>query len=548
MSETEKPRVRVQARSIEHSAAYMKGDRNPLLVSWRPALREHYEDVRDSWQLAAARTIDATQNNGFLAGAVDASLGAVVGDGLRMSARPDAKVLGWTEDKANEWAEKAEAAFAEWANTPHECDAGGRMSFAQMQQAQYRCWLAYGESFALMPLIQRPNGKWATKVHLLPPSRIANKNNAPGLIQGVQMDAYGYPVGYWIREKDTVRGEYDVLLNARDADGRPNILHNFDAQISTVRGISVFAPIIKVVRQIDQYADATLTTALLQTIFAVTVKSNLTGISAFEGLFTEKDSTSPNGILDIGAYAEAKGQWYEGSKVDLTQHGRISHLFPTDELEFHEAKAPVQQYDGFMGWLLRETARAVGVTYENATGDYRGATYSSVRMAGAQEWLTVLRRRRNIVIPFCQAVYQAVLEEAIATKRLSVPGGLAFFYENRHALTRAAWTGPPRPQADEFKTARAYEVRKTIGATTLAEIAGEYGLDWDDMLRQQAREKDLALKLGLPDPWAPKDIMQVPGGTESVMNPPSRTAPADGDEPDAEAELQSELEAEAEAD
>jgi capsid protein len=183
-----------------------------------------------------------------------------------------------------------------------------------------------------------------------------------------------------------------------------------------------------------------------------------------------------------------------------------------------------------MRWLMLEICRGAGVTYENGTGDYRGATYSSVRMAGAMEWLTVMRRRDNIVIPFSQCAYETWLEERIGTGRIGFPGGIEAFRAQRGYASHTVWTGPPRPQADDFKTARAFQVRKDMGAITIAEIASDYGQDWDDMMRQQAAENALADELDLPRPWAPTDIMQKPEGEEIAFTAPPAPEPADTEE------------------
>lgn len=504
----EKPRIRVPAVSRaplpypQPQAAYFKGEKNPLMFSWRPALREGYVDIQNSWEKAAARAIDSIQNSGFIGNGVAVSTGGVVGDGLKLAPRPDAVTLGWTTKQANKWSRKVGSKFYLWAINPRECDAGGRMNFYMQQQAAYASYLAYGEILGLLPLIDRPHTKTMTKVALLPPSRLENRNDVEdGLYQGVKVDGWGCPQSYLIRRKPAGVGtESAVEIQACDADGRRNVLHYFDPAISTTRGISPISNVLKVTRQVDQYADATLTSALIQTIFAATLKTDIKGIAAFDGLFTDRDKQNGSDF-DIRDFGAARGEWYDGSQIDLTQHGRIAHLFPNDELQFTEAKQPGQQYDAFMGWLLREIAAGFNISYESLTGDYRGATYSSVRMAGANEWLTVMRRRNNIIIPFCQAVYEAWLEEMVMTGKLEFPGGIDKFLENKDAACTANWSGPARPQADEFKTARAYQVLKEMGVTTLSAISSAYGEDWDDVARQQSEENAYYRSLGLPEPW-----------------------------------------------
>lgn len=516
--------MRVKAGSDGAQAAFMKGERNSFFQSWNPQLRETYQDVQASWSKAAARAVDSIQNSGFMAGAVEAASGSTVGPGLRFSAQPNAAALGWGDEKADEWAAKVEAGFKAWAASPASCDAAGQMTFKQMQQAVFACYMAYGEAVALMPMIRRPGSPSLTKVSLILPSRLVDYNDeTTGWVQGVRTDGWGKPQAYRFRRRSPIVGWEEFDIRAVDRDGRPNVLHVKDPGIGVTRGMSPLATILKVTRQVDQFADATLTAALIQTIFAATLKSNINGLAAFDGLMTNGDT----GALDVEAFASARGDYYDGAKIDLMQHGRIAHLFPNDELDFKEAKHPGQAYDEFMAWLLREIARGVGVTYENLTGDYRGATYSSVRMAGAQEWLTVIRRRENIVVPFCQAVYEAWLEEEIGSGRIEFPGGLDKFLEMKAMAAKATWNGPVKPQADEFKTARAYEVRKGMQATTLAEIAEEYGRDWDDDMRQRKRENDLAQKNGLPLPWSPTDMIETREGQELALQDPGN----DGQEP-----------------
>lgn len=522
-----KQRVRVPAgsRSFTPNAAYFQNNKNPLLVGWRPQLREHTQDVQQSWVDAASRAVESVQNSGFLTKILEVETGSVVGSGLRFSSRPDAEALGWSEEEASKWARAVERAFRAWCDNPVECDAAGKMTFAKMQQAAFASYKTYGEILALLPMIQRPASMTITKVMMLTPTRLSQKTDLTSdLVQGVKSErATGFPISYLIMERDPIAVWKEREIAAYDADGKPNVLHVFDSAIGVNRGISPLAPILKVARQVDQFADATLTKALIQTIFAAVMQTNITGIDAFQGLMTTGDT----GQVDVGAFMEQKGDFYDGAKINLTQHGRIAQLFPGDELKFTESTAPGQQYDDFMGWLMREIAAGAGVTYESATGDYRGATYSSIRMAGAIEWLTVMRRRMNIIIPFCQPVFKAWLEEAIMTGRIPFKGGKFAFLANKEAACRGTWSGPAQPQADDFKAARSHEVLKGMGATTLAHISDSYGWDWDDDMRQRAEENRLAEELGLPLPHAPTTMLETKEGQDLALEEPQ----GDGSEP-----------------
>lgn len=564
-----KPRIRVPAgRRLsttaldQRQAPYVQYNREPnsYLQGFMPLLRDQSDVVGGSWERQAARVIHGYQHSGFIRGVIDVSTAQVVGGGLRMSAQPDIDTLGWDKEFAAEFSRKREASFQAWSNNPYHCDASGQLTFGQQQQAFYWCALAFGEGLALNRSIERVGSKYLTKFKLLPPSRIANTSDGQNLVQGVRIDGEGMPVAIRLLAKNSLGVIEEREVPIRDRRGMLRVLHRFMPAVAQTRNISDLATGMKAYRQFDQYSDANLTQKMIRTIFGAVVKSNLQGLTAFEGLMTEADQLNPAGALDLAAYGAAKSSWYDGSKIDLSSHGRIAHLFPNDELDFVESRAAGDEFDPIARWLWLEIAAAAGVSYESATGDYRGATYSSVRMAGAKEWLGVIRRRDGIVVPFCQEAADSVLEEDIATGRITIPGGLDAFYENRDAICRAKWAGPRQPQADDFKTARAHEVRKDMGATTLDEVFTDYGMDWDDAMHQQARENELAERLGLPLPWAPKDVLQTKEGQQLELenggdgpekkDPPAKKRRSVRDDPERDPEdaLAEELEAELETD
>jgi len=125
--------------------------------------------------------------------------------------------------------------------------------------------------------------------------------------------------------------------------------------------------------------------------------------------------------------------------------------------------------------LLREIARCLGLTYESATGDNSGATYSSLQAATAEIFAITKARRQNIIAPFCQPVFEAWLEEEIASGGIAFPGGYEAFLANRTAACRAEWRGAPRTTADDLKKAKAHETWKRLGVMSDAMICNDNG-------------------------------------------------------------------------
>jgi capsid protein len=152
----------------------------------------------------------------------------------------------------------------------------------------------------------------------------------------------------------------------------------------------------------------------------------------------------------------------------------------------------------FAKMLLREVARCLGMTFETLSGDYTGATYSSIRMATSEIWPIILRRRA-VVASFTQTLFEAWLEEEIEQEHIPFDNGLLGFLANRPAAVLANWRGPAKPQADDLKTAKAHEVYKNMGIMSDERIADDLGYDIGDEYERRAREMKLRQKLGLPE-------------------------------------------------
>ncbi|WP_283804981.1 phage portal protein [Afipia carboxidovorans] len=356
MANVTKPRLRVNTRGAvvgtyvegelvrpSHQSGYMRGNASPFFFDWNPALRDQRDDVFVSYQQAAARAIDAIHNSGWISGAVEQAVSATVGaGGLRLAARPNPQRLGWDAEKTNNWSEIVEGRWKEWSERPFECDAAGKSSIAQQTENVLRAYFSHGEALALLPFINRA-GRRGTKVQLLPPHRLTQDTNlATRMFQGVSIDSYGMPVSYRIRnhKDDFFLASYSpwVDVRARDAAGRPQVIHLFEGREGQMRGITPMAPALQTVRQYDQLSDATLQTALIQAIFAATITSEGPTQQVLEALQSEEEQHTD--APSIGTLLGAQAAWYQNTKIDLGGASRIAHLFPGNKLEFLRSEQP----------------------------------------------------------------------------------------------------------------------------------------------------------------------------------------------------------------
>ena len=531
---TGKPRIRVNTANqltgatidgefvrAKPGVSYMKGGQSPFFFSWNPALREEKDDVRLGYVAAASRAIDAMHNSGWIAGAVDQSIASTIGGtGLRLAARPDRVALGWTAKQADEWSEIVERRWSTWSENPLECDAAGKMTVAQMEDAAMRSYYRFGEALALLPSIRRKESMTRLKVQLLPATRLVqDTNDRIREFQGVTVDSWGLPQSYRLRSGASPLKTTPIL--ARDGANRPQVVHLFDGCEGQMRGITPLAPALRVVKQFDQLSDATLQAALIQAIFAATITSAAPTNDVLAALQSEEEQQTgflaDEGAAPIDALLAAQAAWYQNSKIDLGGAGRVTHLFPGETLDLKKSEHPNSTYEAFAKFLLREVARCLGMTFETLTGDYSGASYSSVRMATSEIWPVILKRRNNIPAKLAQTIYEAWLEEEIEAGTIPFPNGIFGFLANRPAAVVANWRGPAKPQADDLKTAKAHQIYKSMGIFSDERIADELGFDIGDEYERRAREVAIRAELKLPE-----------GDT---MAPPENDPADDVDEP-----------------
>lgn len=484
-------------------ALYNAGSRTlPQGAGYAPPLRDPNTDIASAWDQVGARATDLMHNMGWVAGGIEQGVANAVGTGLRLNAMPDAEALALDSKGAATWARDVERKFARWAHNAYECDIEGRRTLGQMESAGYKGYYAMGEMVATFPLKARGNG-YQTKIRMVPAFRLARKTlDGERLIQGVRMDADGLPISYVFNVPDPYLGNREVEITARDSFTRRKVLHAYDGDLGTVRGISPLAPVLIVAKQFDSLQNATLTSAIVQSIFAASLTSEAPTEEAMAGMFTpvEIAELKSKGQTMMDGYFQMMAGWYQGNPLNIGMNGRIASLLPSQELKFHTSEAPNSSYKDFAIMLLREMSRCAGMTYESWTGDYAGVTFSSIRMATDEIWRVVTRRRKFVVSPLPQAAFECWLEEAIDRGDVPLKGGIDRFFEYKCAICAAEWKGSPKPVPDEQKQADTHKTYYAMRVISATQIADETGRDIDDVYAELESEQEKRKEHKIEDP------------------------------------------------
>ena len=490
-------------------AQYLRDTRSGVIASRMASLVPSRDEIRRVWTRTSALALDLIQNSGQLKGAVDQVMADTVGVGLTLTPTPDLAALGYSEDQAAEWVRNVRRRWQQWSRTPAECDARGRLTVAQMVDIGLRWHIAYGEALAAFDFFgsdqrRRYGIETGTKVRLVTPARLVQDTVvSERLFQGVRHDENGRRISYrietWDRGSRTVRD-----FAAFDAEHRPAVLHVFDpVDADDVRGISQLVSAFRKHVQAEILDDSTLQMAILQTIFAITLTSDAPSQDAFEALQALADTGDKGKALsdEFMAFMGAKLDAAAGSRISVGADPTVSHLGPGEDLSLKGANVPGPEFLPFRSSLDRDMARAIGITYGALTMNNSDATYSSVRMDVASIWPVVMRRRERIAAPICQPIYANWLDEEIGEGRIPLRGGYRAFLAHRAALTRAEWQGPPRPTADDKKTAQAATERLQNGTSSIEIETGDLGVDADALFDQRRREHQRYVAAGMRSPY-----------------------------------------------
>lgn len=502
------------------TARYMGHDRTGVLSMRQAVTRDVKLDVSEAAGRAFALAFDFMQNNGWVAGAADQIITDMIGPELKLNARPDLTGLGYDDKERADWCRMVENEWRRWSWDPWECDLEGKATLGEMLDGAVRYYLAAGEAVGVIDFLDpaaraRYGIETGTKFRLVSPHRLSSYTNAiEGWDQGISHDANGRPDYYRFRRSESgMDRDVDIAARVPTQIGTlMQVVHVMDrgATPNSPRGISPMAPAFRTIAQSDQLADATLTTALLQTAFAATINSPEPSDVAFQAIQQLEALEESNGELYEGAAdlsADLLAVWQQRIEAlkskSLSIGGdasQVNHLGPGESLTLHGAATPGPQYLPFQNTLSREAARCLAVTFENYSMDHSNANYSSTRMAVASVWPTTIRRRERIPAPMAQAVYEAWLDEKIGTGAIPFKGNYAAFAANRQRVVDSEWRGPPRPSADPYKDALANKVRLETGETTLKKIASENGEDWEENAEQIAAEVARYQEMGITPP------------------------------------------------
>ncbi|MBB6589901.1 phage portal protein [Ralstonia solanacearum] len=417
---------------------------------------------------------DLVRRNAWAQAGIEAFVANAVGTGIKPQSLS-------TDD-----AFKAEVQ-ALWRDWTAEADAAGQTDFYGLQALACRAMLEGGECLIrLRPRREEDGLAVPLQLQLLEAEHLPmhlNTDLPSGNVvrAGIEFDGLGRRVAYHLYRSHPDDGRLAPMSGQGGLDtvrvDASEIIHLFRVlRPGQIRGEPWLSRALVKLNELDQYDDAELVRKKTAAMFAG---------------FVTRQSPEDN-LMGEGLPDEA------GISLVGLEPGTLQILEPGEDIKFSDPADVGGSYGEFLRTQFRAVAAALGITYEQLTGDLTGVNYSSIR-AGLLEF----RRRCEmvqhsvLVHQMCRPVWAAWMKQAVLAGALVAPGFARGGAARRRQYLQAKWVPQGWQWVDPEKEFKAMLLAIRAGLMSRSEAISTFGYDAEDIDREIAADNARADALGL---------------------------------------------------
>jgi lambda family phage portal protein len=413
-------------------------------------------------------------NNSYARGIVNTLANDTVGTGPRLQ-------LLTPNVAANR---QIEHAFAQWSNA---------VGFAEKLRLLRTAKCQDGEAFGLLASNPKLPSPVQLDLRLVECDQVSTpeQNYSTAALDGIELDDYGNPTYYhllhvhpgdifqWITPNGG--GLYPFLNIGFDRIPARLMVHWFRSdRPGQARGIPELTSCLQLFAQLRRYTLAVIRAAEVAADFSALLESPAPADTG-----ADADDPTPFESLEI-------------------ERGMLTTLPGGSKLAQLKAEQPTTTYGDFKHEILNEIARCLNVPFNVAAGNSSKYNYASGRLDHQTYYKSLKVERDHCERVVLDHVFGAWLDEAALVPGL-LPEGLGPYGDWPHQ-----WFWDGQEHVDPAKEAIAQAMRLANHTTTYAQEYARQGQDWEEALRQRAKEIELMESLGLPLPNEPGNAV-TPG-------------------------------------
>ena len=445
-----------------------------------------------------AKSRDLVRRNAWAAAGIEAFVANAIGTGIK----PQSMV----QDQVTR-----EAIHSLWWDWCEQADAAGLTDFYGLQALATRAMLEGGECLIrLRPRRPEDGLSVPLQLQLLEPEHLPinlNTDLPSGNVvrSGIEFDNLGRRVAYHLYRSHPEDGRLAPMSGQGGMDtvriDAKEIIHLFRVlRPGQIRGEPWLSRALVKLNELDQYDDAELVRKKTAAMFA-----------GFVTRANPEDNLMGEGAADA-----------DGIALAGLEPGTLQILEPGEDIKFSDPADVGGSYSEFLRTQFRAVAAAIGITYEQLTGDLTGVNYSSIR-AGMLEF----RRRCEmvqhgvLVHQMCRPVWAAWMKQAVLAGALDAPGFARGGPARRRQYLAVKWIPQGWQWVDPEKEFKAMLLAIRAGLMSRSEAISANGYDAEDVDREIAADNQRADDLGLIFDSDPRYTSKDGGSSE-----PNRSANA----------------------
>lgn len=444
--------------------------------NWRAPVTGPNTNIESGGGTILSRSRDLTRKSSLIKGGYETLSSNLVGSGIRALSQADNPEARRQIDKA-------------WEDWCECCDIEGLHSFAALLDLAVRQRYEAGEVFIRHIMLDAADGATVPyrlqllEAEMVPQDKNEQLTDNHVIIGGIEFDGMGRRLAYHIYKRHPGDAHLFGGLNIETVRvPAEEIIHYYKPlRPGQARGLPENFPAQGAARDLMIYDMSELTRKV--------ISSNLTGFiisDEQDDFFNEEEAPGVPGV-DIG---EALGR---------VEPGMFHYMRPGEDVKFNPPAESGTSYLQFLEHNLRGQAAALGITYEQFSGDLSKVNFSSIRAGLNESQRKARQEQARIVGMICKPIRRLWLKQAVLSGALDMPG----YALNPEKYNGVRFYPPGWAYVNPVQEVQAQILQIDNKLKSRSQVITEMGGDpneVDEMIRQDAlREKELGIARSAPD-------------------------------------------------